>query len=77
MSKHPFDWLIHCGLCFIAIYFHQATIAATIFVAVMIEFEQWSYSGQKLTWTYFYQKCLGDLLADAIGIIGGVVWQLR
>ena len=68
MSKHPFDWLIHFGLCFIAIYFHQATIAATIFVAIMLEYEQWSYAGKPDLRYYFVPKVLGDLIADFIGI---------
>ncbi|MBU2060801.1 MAG: hypothetical protein KKH44_02985 [Bacteroidetes bacterium] len=72
MSKHPIDWIIHCMLCFVAIYFRQATLMATIFVASMIEYEQWKFSGQKLTWNYFYFNCLGDLIADMIGIIGGI-----
>jgi len=68
LSKHPFDWIIHFALCFIAIIFNQATILATIFVAIMIEYEQWKFSGQKLTWNYFYSKSLGDLIADFVGI---------
>jgi len=60
-------------LCFIAIYFHQATLLTTIFVAVMIEYEQWKFSGQKLTWDYFYFNCLGDLIADMIGVILGLI----
>ena len=68
LSKHPFDWLIHFSLCFAAIFFNQATVLATIFVSLMIEYEQWQYSGQQLTWSYFYSKCLGDLIADFAGI---------
>jgi hypothetical protein len=69
LSKHPYDWLIHFGLCFAAIYFNQATVLAVVFVAVMIEYEQWRYSHQKFTWEYFYYKILGDLIADGIGIV--------
>jgi hypothetical protein len=69
LSKHPFDWIIHFILCFCAVYFHQATILATIFVAVMLEYEQWSYSKQLFTWEYFYFKVFGDLVADGLGIV--------
>jgi len=75
LSKHPIDFIIHFALCFAAIYFHQATVAATIFVAVMLEYEQWSYSGQKLTWEYFYYKVLGDLIADGLGILLSILCQ--
>jgi len=71
LSKHPFDWIIHCLLCFIPIWQHWATWFVVVFVAVMLEYEQWRYSGQHLTWNYFYYKCLGDLIADAFGIVAG------
>ena len=73
LSKHPYDWIIHFALCFIAVYFRQATVLATIFVAVMIEYEQWKYSKEKLTWEYFYFKVLGDLIADGLGILVAVL----
>jgi len=75
LSKHPFDWLIHSGLCFSAVYFHQATPFATLFVGVILEYEQkaqrWSYS---LTWKeYFIKSSLGDLIADLVGIVIGMI----
>jgi len=68
LSKHPFDWLIHFSLCFAAVFFNQATIIATIFVSVMIEYEQWSYAGKPDLKSYFVPNVLGDLIADFVGI---------
>jgi len=73
LSEHPYDWIIHCLLCFIPIYFGWATWFVVVFVAVMLEYEQWSYAGRPTIIKYFISKVLGDLIADAIGIIGGVL----
>lgn len=71
LDKHPFDWIIHLVLCFVPLWRGWATWFVVGFVAVMMEYEQWKWSKQKFTWEYFYYNCLGDLIADIIGIIGG------
>lgn len=75
-GKHPIDWIIHALLCFIPIWQNWATWFVVAFVGILIEFEQWNYSGQKLTWTYFYYESLGDIIADFFGIIGGLLCKL-
>ena len=73
LSKHPIDWAVHALLCFITVWQGWATWFVVVFVALMLEHEQWKYSGQKLTWEYFYYKMLGDLIADTMGIIAGIL----
>ena len=72
-SKHPIDWIIHCLLCFIPIYFKWATWFVVAFVAIMIEYEQWSYAGKPPLKDYFFKHVLSDLIADLIGILGGLL----
>ena len=75
LSQHPYDWLIHFGLCFAAIYFNSASVIAVIFVAVMLEYEQKTQVGyNELSWKdYFLRHSLGDLIADGLGIITGLM----
>lgn len=73
LDKHPIDWIIHLILCFIPLQQHWATWFVVVFVSIMLEYEQWKYSRQQFTWNYFRQQCLGDLVADAVGIIGGLL----
>lgn len=72
MDKHPYDWLIHAALCFTPIYFGWATWFVVATVAVMWEAEQWKAAGKPEFTHYFFYQMLGDLVADAIGIIGGL-----
>ena len=84
MSRHPIDWLIHaflcllytaCGLSFVYIQYGWFIITSVVFVAAMVEHEQW-----KLGWPdqslYEYLMGdaggMGDLIADAVGIIAGI-----
>jgi len=73
LSKHPYDWIIHAILCFIPLWQNWATWFVVVFVAVMLEYEQWSYAGKPRFWQYFWYKVFGDLVADTIGIIVGVI----
>ena len=73
MSKHPYDWIIHTLLCFIPIYFNWATWFVVVFVALGVEYEQWNYAGKPKLKDYFFKHVLGDLIADAIGVIGGLL----
>ena len=72
LSKHPIDWSIHFALCFLAIAFNWATWFVVIFVSILIEYEQWNYSGRPELKYYFIPYVLGDLIFDFIGIIGGI-----
>jgi len=81
ISKHPFDWIIHAtlnfifvflGLLFIKAGYGWFIIGTAIFVSVMIEYEQWKYAGKPKD-NYFIKHVLGDLMADAIGILGGII----
>jgi hypothetical protein len=75
LSKHPIDWIIHFTLCFIPVYFGWATWFVVIIVGVIIEFEQKTQIGyNELSWgEYFIKHSFGDLIADCIGIIIGLI----
>jgi len=73
LSRHPFDWLIHCFLCFIPIYFGWARWFVVVFVAVMIEYEQWNYAGKPEIIHYFIYEVLDDFVFDWLGIAGGIL----
>ncbi len=72
LHKHPWDWILHCLLCFIPIWQGWATWFVVAFVAIMMEYEQWKYAGKPEIIHYFFYHVLGDFVADAIGIIGGL-----
>jgi VanZ family protein len=74
-EENQVDKLIHTIFCFTAIYFNQATIAATIFVAFLVEFEQWNCL-RRPGKTYILNKLIPDLIADAAGILLAVVFQI-
>ena len=76
LNKHPYDWILHAVLCFIALEFSFATLPAVIFVALLFEYEQrFSIWNNHLTWwEYFKFVAVYDLVADAVGILGGVLW---
>jgi len=82
LSKHPFDWIVHETLNFVFVSLGLMAIkpgwwwfiiGTAIFVSIMIEFEQWNYSGRQPIKEYFYSHVQGDLIADSIGIILGVL----
>ena len=79
LSKHPYDWLIHFGLCFAAIYFYATVVIVVVFVAMMLEYEQKTQVWyNELTWReYFLRHSLGDLVADGLGIITGLIMTGR
>jgi len=74
LSKHPYDWSIHFGLCFIAVWTGWVVWFAVLFTAILIEYEQkyqtWYY---ELSWRdYIVNHALGDMVADCLGILAGV-----
>lgn len=73
LNNHPWDWIIHEILCFTPIYFNWATWFVVVFVAIMIEYEQWKYAGKPELIHYFFYQIFSDLIADAIGIIGALL----
>jgi hypothetical protein len=80
LSRHPYDWLVHFGLCFAAIYYNAASVIAVVFVAVMIEYEQKTQVGyNELSWKEYFalRHSLGDLIADGLGIITGLIMTGR
>ena len=72
LSKHPYDWIIHLLGCAGTIYFGCPIWIAILFW-IYIEYEQkQSIWYNRLSWKeYFIYHSLGDLIADAIGIILG------
>jgi hypothetical protein len=73
LSKHPLDWLTHFILCLVPVWHGWCTWFVAAFVAIGVEYEQWSYAGRPPLSQYFWHKMFGDLVADTVGIIGGVL----
>lgn len=75
MSKHPWDWGIHFGLCFIPVCFDWAEWFVVLFAGLIVEYEQKMQVGTNhLSWKeYFRKHSLGDLIADALGITIGIL----
>jgi hypothetical protein len=74
LSRHPFDWAVHFGLCLAATATGWAAWWVVLFVGALIEYEQkfqvWTY---EWTWHRYLLYCsLGDLVADIMGIGVGV-----
>ena len=84
MSKHPVDWGIHFCLCWLYIHFGMKAIrpewflfiiVTCLFVSVMVEIEQKTQVGtNRLNWKeYFWKHSFGDLMADILGVLAGVL----
>lgn len=75
LSKHPWDWFIHFSMCAIPVYYGWATWFVALFVGIMLEYEQKTQVGyNELFWEeYFIKHSFGDLIADVIGIIVGII----
>ena len=62
-------------MCFAAVYFGWAVWFVVAVVAAMVEYEQkyqfWTYHWT--WWDYIRYKAAGDLVADSIGIVGGLL----
>lgn len=78
ISTHPWDYLIHFVLCGLGVLIGGAHVGAVIIVsfsAIIIEYEQkfsvWNY---ELSWfEYLKKKAIGDLIADILGILAGLI----
>jgi glycopeptide antibiotics resistance protein len=89
VDKHPFDWLIHFVFLAVfttlnlmvsdnTIYAVLYTIAVGIVVSIMIEYEQWnlfwkSHYSDFTEYLLDFNITTGDLIADGLGIIIGVI----
>lgn len=71
MSGHPWDWLIHAGLCGLAFYFDQVSILAILIVGLIVEYEQKFQTWYThYTWfDYIKKHAFGDMLANCVGIL--------
>jgi len=74
-SKHPWDWIMHFTGCLLLVITGLASWLGAALIAVYIEYVQKSQVWyNNLTWeVYLREHSIGDLIADALGIIAAIV----